>query len=163
MPTKKQNNQTMRFFVPGVPATAGSKSYKGRSSKTGRAIIVDSDKRSRPWKDSIIASFLADQKEHGWVIYPPKTALQVQFEFYLPRPKGHYGSGKNEGMLKERFKYARHTVKPDVLKLARCAEDALTGFAYHDDADTVSLILWKRYADPEFGRHAGVQVTIRAV
>lgn len=163
MTTRKQSNQIIRFFVPGVPATAGSKSYKGRSSKTGGAIIVDSDKRSRPWKDSIIAAFLAEQKEHDWVMFSPKTPLQVEFEFYMPRPKGHYGTGKNDGELKERYKYARHTVKPDVLKLGRCAEDALTGFAYHDDANTVSLLLYKRYADPQFGRYPGVQVTIRAL
>jgi Holliday junction resolvase RusA-like endonuclease len=39
-------------------------------------------------------------------------------------------------------------VKPDVLKLARAVEDALTGILYRDDAQIVTEVLRKRYGDP---------------
>jgi Holliday junction resolvase RusA-like endonuclease len=152
--------KTIDLFVPGHPSPAGSKSYRG-TSKAGKAIIVDSAKRSRPWKDTIIAAFLEQREEQGWTIFDQGLALFMAMEFYMPRPKGHYSTGANAGVLKPRFESARPVTKPDVLKLARCVEDALTGFAYHDDAQIVTESMMKRYARPEHHVDPGVRITVR--
>jgi Holliday junction resolvase RusA-like endonuclease len=70
--------------------------------------------------------------------------------FYLSRPASHFGTGRNAGQLKAsapRFP----TGKPDVDNLLKII-DALTGLAYHDDAQVVQVMdLAKRYADDELG------------
>jgi Holliday junction resolvase RusA-like endonuclease len=48
------------------------------------------------------------------------------------------------------------TTRPDALKLARAAEDALTGIIWTDDAVTVDLTIKKRY-----GELPGVNITVR--
>jgi Holliday junction resolvase RusA-like endonuclease len=40
------------------------------------------------------------------------------------------------------------TTKPDSLKLARGAEDSLTGIIYRDDAQVIDLNVKKRYGSP---------------
>ena len=50
------------------------------------------------------------------------------------------------------------TVPPDLDKLIRAVLDALTGIAYHDDAQVVHLITTKIYSE-----NPGVQVSIKAL
>jgi Holliday junction resolvase RusA-like endonuclease len=71
--------------------------------------------------------------------------VTASFTFYLRRPKSHY---LKNGALRPKAP-RRHTTKPDVLKLARAIEDALTGIVYQDDAQIVCEQLEKYYGDPE--------------
>lgn len=112
-------------------------------SKTRTAYGVrDSNPKSRPWKHQvaqIVAVHLGDDPlELG--------PLTLRLDFYAPRPKGHH---KPDGTLNtpgRRLPYP--TRKPDVLKLARAVEDALTGIAYRDDAQIVREHLAKHYGAP---------------
>jgi Holliday junction resolvase RusA-like endonuclease len=73
--------------------------------------------------------------------------LLVEITFWMPRPKGHFGSGKNAGKLKAnapRF----HVSAPDVLKLARGVEDACQGLIYRNDSAIVTELLQKPYGEP---------------
>ena len=76
------------FFVPGIPAPQGSKRYLG----PGR--VVESSKRVAPWRADIRAAaeglIKADTSRHLW-----ENPVAVTLEFFLPRPKGHYGTGRN--------------------------------------------------------------------
>lgn len=156
---EKQN--VLRFFVPGQPKPAGSKSFKGMS-KAGKAIITDSSK-NKPWRDSVIASCIEARAEQPFNVIPSKAPIRLTLEFYVPRPKSHYRTGAHAGELKEWAKSARPCVKPDLLKLARCVEDALTGFAYHDDSDIVEEPLRKEFATPEQGKHMGVRILVEQI
>lgn len=133
----------IKFFVPGVPAPGGSK--RGVvSPRTGRVLIFDACKRNGDWR-SIVG--LAGNKEmsrtcQGMLFGP----LHVTMQFVVARPASHYGSGKNTRMLKPSAPEFP-TVKPDVLKLARSTEDALTGILWKDDSQTVELSLSKVYGD----------------
>jgi len=102
------------------------------------------NKRQKPW--------MADVKASAWaategIFYRPLTGaviLKVQFQF--TRPKSHYGSGKNAGQVKGSApKY--HITKPDLTKLTRAVEDALTGVIWRDDSQVVSQRPTKRYSD----------------
>jgi len=64
----------------------------------------------------------------------------------MPRPKYHFGTGRNAGKLKDNAVYWCETT-PDALKLTRSTEDALTGIAWKDDKQVVDLHVKKIYGE----------------
>lgn len=144
-----KSGMTITFTVNGVPKPAGSKrafAIRKRGVFTGRVAVTDANPLAREWKDSVTSAGVdAAQKLPGGLLLT--GALAVDFTFFLPRPKGHYGSGKNASQVKGNApEYP--TGKPDVLKLTRAAEDALTGVLWQDDAQIVSEHLNKQYGHP---------------
>lgn len=79
----------------------------------------------------------------GW--QPIRKPVRVTATFYLPRPKGHYGTGKNAGQLKGSAPRA-HTSKPDVDNLQKFVFDCLNGVAWDDDCRVVEVLAAKKYA-----------------
>lgn len=141
------------FFVPGIPQPGGSKRgfpFRRRDGRIGVA-ISDDNAKAKSWK-ALVA--LAAQEAGVTLVADP---VEVTMTFWLPRPKGHFGSGKNAAFLKPSAPHY-HTVRPDVLKLARSTEDALTGIAWNDDAGTPLLHLGKRYIS--VGEVPGCRITI---
>ncbi len=69
----------------------------------------------------------------------------MTFWFFVTRPREHYGSGKNANILKPSAP-SHPTGRPDVTKLIRSTEDALTGIVWRDDAQIVEQIGHKGYA-----------------
>jgi crossover junction endodeoxyribonuclease RusA len=129
----------IEFFVPGVPATAGSK-RAFYNKHTGKAMIVDTC-NNKPWRGTV--QVFAQQAYSGPLLDGP---LRVSLEFQMPRPKGHYRTGKRSNELKDNApKY--HTSKPDVLKMARLVEDALTGVIWKDDSLICVECLSKEYSE----------------
>jgi len=135
----------IRFFVPGIPRTAGSK--RGFvNPRNGRVIITEDNKRSKEWRTAV--AWAASDR----IKLPLEGPLTVTFEFQFIRPKGHYGS---KGLRPSAP--AHPAVRPDLLKCARSTEDAMSGLAYRDDAQIVHETLIKRY-----GYQAGAWITIAA-
>lgn len=138
----------IRFTVHGTPQPAGSK--RGfpirRAGGVMGVAIVDANPKSRDWKTTV--SQTAQEHCRGALLDGP---LAVEFVFFVVRPKGHFGK---RGLLPSAPAYP--ATKPDVLKLARGVEDALSGIAYRDDALIVDEHLVKR-----FGEREGVEITIR--
>lgn len=127
------------FTVHGVAAPAGSK--KGFVNKrTGRVIITDDSKRSKPWQSQV--NDVAGKAMGGRELLEGPLLLEITF--WVTRPKGHYGTGRNAGVVRTSAPWSP-TVKPDVLKLARAVEDALTSVVYRDDAQIVTETLQKAY------------------
>lgn len=138
------------FTVPGLPQPGGSKrAFPNR--RTGRISVVDANPRAKPWQAVVAAAGVEAMAGRE----PFTVPLIVSFGFYLPRPKGHYGTGRNAGVLRDSAPMSP-AVKPDLLKLARAAEDALTGVCWRDDALIVAEHLAKKYALG--GPHMRVQV-----
>jgi Holliday junction resolvase RusA-like endonuclease len=130
--------------VVGKAQSAGSKRALPAGGKSGgRPFVVESNPKAKAWKEQV-----ALQAAMQYVGPLLDCALAVEMVFYTLRPKGHFGTGRNAGILKDSAP-AYPTVKPDVLKLARAVEDGLTGVVYRDDALTVDLCLGKRYGDRE--------------
>lgn len=138
--------------VAGEAQPAGSKRAWVPKDKHGNPIqrkdgsgfvvnTVDDNKKSKPWKQSVSGS--AQMQYLGPILRGP---LVVEFIFYRVRPKAHFGTGRNEGIVKDSAP-AYPTTKPDVLKLARAVEDALTGIVWMDDAQIVDERIAKRYGD----------------
>lgn len=117
------------------------------------ANTVEDNKNLGPWREAV-----------GWagrMAYKGELLdclLTMSLVFIRPRPKAHYGTGRNERVLKDRAPAAPGS-KPDAGKLARAVEDALTNVIYTDDALLVDTYHSKRYChrwEPE-----RVIVTIR--
>ena len=143
---------TIQFFVAGKPQPRGSKNAFAFRRKTGKLGVgmSDSNPKSGDWMAAV--SVVAQQAMNG---SPPLTGpVALRLEFIMPRPKGHYGSGKNSDKLKPSAPYW-HTGKPDRLKLARAVEDALTSIVYADDSQTIAGPITKRY-----GVNPGVQIVV---
>jgi Holliday junction resolvase RusA-like endonuclease len=134
---------TVAFTVHGIPQPAGSKrAFQNRH--TGRIVVTDDAKRSRPWKTDVTEAAAVAMLGAPLLDGP----LLLELRFWMPRPKGHYGTGRNAGQVRAsapRFP----AVKPDVLKLARAVEDALTGIVYRDDAQIVTETLEKAYTSAQ--------------
>lgn len=127
------------LLVRGLPAPQGSK--RGIVNRyTQKVAMVESSKRVKPWRADIREA--AETEMRGSP--PVRGPLSMSITFVFPRPKGHYGSGRNASILKATAP-EYHTGKPDLDKLARAALDAMTGIVYVDDAQIVQLHLSKRY------------------
>lgn len=70
---------------------------------------------------------------------PKDTPLYLSCSFYIERPKGHYGTGRNAGVIKDRFERAWPTGRPDLSNLVKLVEDALTKLAWADDDQVVAI------------------------
>ena len=136
----------LEFTVLGRPQPAGSKRafLIRKGGKPAGVAVTDDAKKSRPWKDSVSAA--AHEYLDG---RPPLTGpLLLEVDFYVARPAGHFGTGRNAGVVRPaapRFP----AVRPDVTKLVRAVEDALTGLVWRDDAQVVIQTVHKRYGHPE--------------
>jgi Holliday junction resolvase RusA-like endonuclease len=129
------------FFVPGLPAPGGSKRAFAHRS-TGRIVVVDdSGERGKSWRDRV-AAFAREAWPHG----PMAGPLDLNVTFALPRPKWHYGSGRNARTVRNSAPYFP-TSKPDATKLLRALEDALTGILWSDDAQIIFQHISKVYND----------------
>lgn len=83
--------------------------------------------------------------------------LEVEMTFFRVRPKSHFGTGRNAGVVKASS--PEHPItKPDVTKLVRAAEDALTGVLWRDDSQIVSAHTHKRYGDS-----AKLEILVRTI
>jgi|tagenome__1003787_1003787.scaffolds.fasta_scaffold20940909_2 Holliday junction resolvase RusA-like endonuclease len=138
------------FTVLGRPQPAGSKkafAIRKGGMPTGKIAVVDDAKHSRDWKQSVASAYadtLYPGEDPELVIGP----LILLVDFYMMRPKAHYGTGRNAETLKASApRYP--TGKPDATKLVRAVEDALTGVLWRDDAQVVLQRVRKLYGTPE--------------
>jgi Holliday junction resolvase RusA-like endonuclease len=144
----------LHFTVIGEAKPGGSK--KGFADpRSGRVVVVE-DSKNKPWKRAV-ASAGAEAREVARDAWPglSHAPLAVAFTFYRPRPRSHYGTGRNALIVKAHAP-AHPTTRPDVLKLARAAEDALTGVLWHDDSQIVHETLSKLWGEPE-----RLEITVR--
>ena len=106
--------------------------------------MIESSARVKPWRESIRAAALAAMGDDWTPITGPVT---VDLTFLLPRPKGHFGTGRNAGKLRDSAP-THHTTKPDLDKLIRAVLDALTSAGvWGDDSQVWGLAAAKGYAD----------------
>jgi crossover junction endodeoxyribonuclease RusA len=141
-------NLLTQFFVEGLPATQGSKQF------VTRYYARDSCRRLPEWRRAVATSARIAYKGE-----PVKgDAVHLRFEFMLPRPKSHFGTGRNQWILKPDAP-SNPIVKPDLIKMARAVEDSMSSIVYHDDSQVCSYVfLCKRYA--QVGEAIGVFVDV---
>ena len=126
----------LEFTVRGMPAPQGSKRFVG-TSKAGRGIMIESSAKVRPWREAV--KHAAMTKGFAGPLDGP---LRLDLVLTLPKPAS---------APKRRQTWPQK--KPDLSKLIRSTEDALTDAGvWHDDAQVVEVCAAKRY--PGEGEHA---------
>jgi Holliday junction resolvase RusA-like endonuclease len=145
--------EIVKIVVYGIPQPGGSKRAFVIPG-TNRASISDANPKAKPWKNSVAWAAV----ESG--MSPLAGPLELTIEFLFPRPKGHFGTGKNENVLKVSAPIY-HTVKPDATKCLRSTEDALKGIAWRDDSQVSIQIVSKRYVDA--GESPGAIIRIEQI
>ena len=137
--------EPITFTVIGLPQPAGSKRafpFKRRDGKLGVA-VSDNNPKAKDWKQAVASAAHAAHNGSGLLDGP----LEVKMLFFLPRPKGHYRTGRNAGTLRESAPLFP-TGRPDTQKLARGTTDALTKVIWRDDSQIVKEVLQKHYGEP---------------
>lgn len=136
--------------VVGIPAPGGSK--KGFIVR-GRVVMAPDCKRTKPWM-SLVAE-TARRQYNGPLLDGP---ICMSYEFVFPRPKSHFRTGKLSHILRDDAP-KWHTSKPDLTKIIRSTEDALSGVVWKDDCRVCKRTDdTKRYANP--GEQPGVHMLI---
>lgn len=137
----------MRIQVHGIPAPQGSKRH------VGNGVMVESSAKVKPWREAVKWATIeaAFEPFHD-------GPVRVLLEFFLPRPQGHYGTGRNACEVKASAPTRPHR-KPDLDKLIRSTLDALgEAGVWRDDSQVCYVEAAKWYADE---RPPGAVIEIR--
>lgn len=141
----------INFWVSGHAAPQGSKSFMG--FRQGKPMIKDQCKRLPEWKSAVgLAATRA--MAAGNCKLMRNEPVHLILNFFLPRPKYHY---KKDGTLKDTAPY-RCLSMPDLTKLVRSTEDAMTKIVYDEDSRVVTQSTEKFYERPDLG--PGVHVIV---
>lgn len=100
----------MTITVRGCPAPQGSKKFVG-VTKAGRGLMVESSAKVKPWRQDVKAAGEAAMQGRA----PLDGPLRVSMTFTLPKPASAPKTRRSWPMR-----------KPDLSKLVRSTEDALT-------------------------------------
>ena len=134
------NEDTVDFFIPGIPVQQGSKSGFSRMNSKSVQMTDQNAKKLKPWRHTV-----ATHADRGVTFDCP---VHVELTFVMPKPK--------------RPRWTTPAVKPDLDKLVRAVGDGLTdGGLIADDARIVSLLTKKEYAGPD--NPVGVHVAVVAL
>lgn len=134
----------VRFTVPGEPIPQGSL----KAFVVGRRAHLTSDNpRTKAWRLRVAAFARAAHTGEPW-----DGPVKVRLVFTMPRPRGHYGTGRNAETVKASAPLWP-SVRPDLDKCCRAIFDALSGVLWTDDALVVGLTATKVY-----GPTPGVEV-----
>ncbi|MBC9729897.1 RusA family crossover junction endodeoxyribonuclease [Streptomyces sp. TRM68367] len=117
--------------------------------------MVESSAKVKPWRESVAwRAIEARTKVRGW--QPLTGAVALSMVFTVARPKSHFGMGRNAGVLRPSAP-PRPDKKPDLSKLVRSTEDALTtALVYRDDALVVEYRGLGKWYETDHGSVPGV-------
>lgn len=153
------DREPLHLWADGHPAPQGSK--KTFRTKSGRVNVVESSKRVPPWRRAVADAARDAIAELGddWP-GPMQGPVAVYIGFAMPRPKHHYGTGRNADKLKPDAPLWANSRTGDIDKLERSTLDALTtARVIVDDAQVVAVEKVKQYAN---GR-PGARITVRPI
>ena len=125
--------------VIGIPGAQGSK----RLTRYGS--LIESSKKVQPWRQDIRHACL-----EAFPFDPIEQACIVEIMFLFPRPKSHFGTGKNKNKLKPSApEFLTSHASGDIDKLCRSTLDGLSvtsgGIVLKDDSFVISITATKKY------------------
>jgi len=132
-----------KITVPGKPMTWS----RARANTKGGRVVFFTPADREAHMDAIrlfAKSSRIERIEKPW-------SVALRCEFLFDRPDGHFGTGRNAGVLKERYRHARPPSGKnggDLDNLVKLVKDALNSVAYHDDSQIAELQASKRYCGP---------------
>lgn len=147
----------IEIIAYGSPAPQGSKRH------VGHGVMIESSAKVKPWRQDVLAAAIeAKRAIEGFESID--APIVVRMVFTMKRPRGHYRTGKNAHLIRASAP-SRPSGTPDLSKLARSTEDALTNACiWRDDARVVE---YERLAKVFIGEDhesldaPGVRIVIR--
>jgi Holliday junction resolvase RusA-like endonuclease len=136
--------------VFGIAQPGGSK--VAGITKKGRLFVRPDNPKSSSWRADVAKA--AKKQYSGPLLDGP---IEMTYEFRFPRPKRHFGTGKNSTVLKANAEHW-HVTKPDLTKIIRSTEDALNGIVWTDDSKVCKRRELKRYVRED--EEPGVRISI---
>lgn len=129
----------IKLNIPGIPIAQ----KRPRFARRGKFVKTYSEQETEAGKFAALClNQIASQIEK-----PLEGPLRFDMIAYLPRPKSHYGTGKNRDTLKPTAPKYPHMDKKDLTNIAKFCEDCLNGIAWVDDRQIVGERLEKRYCE----------------
>lgn len=135
----------MEIIVPGKPIAKKRPKFV-RTATGGRAY---NDQETEEGKFLLMCLESIDEKLDG--------PLRMACSFVFERPKSHFGTGKNAGVLKESSP-EYHLKVPDVDNLLKFVCDSLNNIAYKDDCQIIKKYGSKRYALEDEEAHTFIKI-----
>lgn len=128
---------SITFTAPGTPRP------KGSWKSIGKGRMIPDNKRAKGWEETVAICARSQYTNSP----PTESPVVVDAIFRVPRPRSHYGTGKNADKVKLSAP-AQPTGQRcgDIDKLLRTVLDAMTGIVYKDDSQVVQVTATKRYA-----------------
>lgn len=128
----------LTITVHGIPGPQGSKRH------VGGGVMIESSKKVKPWRQDVKAAALAAIAElPGWAPLDGPLAASIVFttrEQPTTRP-----AWWPAGLRWSKSLRWRPASTPDLSKLLRATEDALTGVVWKDDARVVEYARLAKY------------------
>jgi Holliday junction resolvase RusA-like endonuclease len=149
--TPAPKGSMVEFFVAGTARPKGSKRMVRTSG--GRTILIEMSGPEKSWRELVGQCGLEAMRGRSRFVDHPLTVVMV---FGFARPKSHYTS---KGLRANAP--AWHVARPDVSKLVRSAEDALSGIVFDDDSRIAHLLVSKRYCTAD--EPTGVAIFVDAI
>lgn len=149
-PKPESQANEIKFFVPGIPVPGGSKRAFVLPGGKRAAIVDAAGQNVKNWK--------ADIKRIAWEHRPERLfdgAIELKLVFLLRRPQSHYRSGRYKNFIKSSSPLW-HMKQPDLTKLLRSTEDALTGVIWKDDNQVHKINAEKIYSSET----SGVEISV---
>jgi Holliday junction resolvase RusA-like endonuclease len=137
--------ETISFAVLGEPTPEGStRAYYIKA--LDRTVTTHQNKKGlQAWRNRVATEAQRALEDREWKC-DCASAYKVDVEFVLSRPPSV-----------PEHRRIHPTVKPDIDKLVRAINDALTGILFIDDCQVISMAMSKEYCDE---RRAGAYVTV---
>lgn len=143
----------MKIVAYGLPGAQGSKKFVG-TTKSGKGIMVENSDKVKPWRTAVATAAEAELYRLGRPA-PLDQPLRVTMVFTFLRPASV-----------KRSKRSHPSVTPDLSKIVRSTEDALTqAGVWRDDCLVVQLLAAKYYPNEGPGAldRSGVLIFIEPV
>lgn len=143
----------LSFRVAGHPRPGGSKRGFIIPGQNRVAMVKAGGQNEINWRQGVKHAAIEAMNGRDPFLGP----LEIEYTFFMLRPKAHSYTGKRRnGELRDNApKY--HITTPDLTKLIRSTEDAMTAIVFRDDSQVAVVHASKLYSDD--GK-LGVKITI---
>jgi Holliday junction resolvase RusA-like endonuclease len=141
--------------VHGTPGPQGSK------NRNAAGALYESSAKVKPWRQDVKQAAV-DALAHDEAWKPLDEQVHLEVVFTLPRPRSHYGTGRNAGVLKTSA--PQHPAgKPDLDKLLRSTQDALKDAGVLRDDSVVTVTTATKtyvFTGPDALSHPGAVIRV---
>lgn len=121
---------TVRELTITIPGTAAPQGSKKSYVINGRAVMVESSAKLKPWRAVVTLTTQLAARDQKWTYTEGPVSVNITFEVQKPTSS----------------RRAYPTVKPDIDKLLRAVLDGLTDAGiWKDDSQVVTVIARKVY------------------